>query len=305
MVRDSIRTTGPRPSRPMSMLIIHDPRCADYGSFQHPERPTRIVRTAEHLRGAFPSWAWKDLVDDVPDATLLLAHTAEHLARLKVPADFDADTGYFPDIAEHARRSVSAAIAAAEYVHRTGQPAMALMRPPGHHATASQAMGFCYLNQVAVSALVARRDLGARRVAIWDFDAHHCNGTEAILLGRDGFLVCSVHQAPGYPGTGLHDMGNSRNWPLPPATPREQHMEALRASLDAVCDFRPDIVLVSAGFDAYAHDPLTELSLEVEDFALLGRWLHKSGLQAAAVLEGGYSPDLPGLVAAFLSSWAE
>jgi acetoin utilization deacetylase AcuC-like enzyme len=182
---------------------------------------------------------------------------------------------------------------------------MALMRPPGHHATASQAMGFCYLNQVAVTALVAQRDLGVGRVAVWDFDAHHGNGTEAILLGREGFLVCSVHQSPGYPGTGLHDLGNCRNWPVAPATPREQHMEALRASLDAVRDFRPELVLVSAGFDAYAHDPLTELCLEKEDFALLGKWLHRSGLPAAAVLEGGYSPDLPSLVAAFLSTWSE
>ena len=288
----------------MSMLLLHDPRCAEYGSYQHPERPTRVARTAEHLREAFPSWAWRETMDDVPDATLLLAHTPEHLARLKVPADFDADTGYFPDIGDHARRSVAAALAAADHVHRSGQPAMALMRPPGHHATASRAMGFCYLNHVAIAALVARRDFGAGRVAVWDFDAHHCNGTEAILFGREGFLVCSVHQSPGYPGTGLHDMGNCRNWPMPPSAPRKEHMEALRSSLDAVCDFRPDLVMVSAGFDAYAHDPITELSLELEDFALLGQWLRKSGLPAAASLEGGYSPDLPKLVAAFLSSWA-
>jgi acetoin utilization deacetylase AcuC-like enzyme len=289
----------------MSMLLLHDPRCADYGSFQHPERPARVARAAEHLREAFPAWDWRESFDEVEDATLLLAHTPEHLARLKVPADFDADTGYFPDIAEHARRSVAAALAAADHAHRTGQPAMALMRPPGHHATAGQAMGFCYLNQVAITALVARRDFGASRVAVWDFDAHHCNGTEAILLGRAGFLVCSVHQSPGYPGTGLHDRRNSRNWPVPPATPRERHMEALRASLDAVCDFRPDLVLVSAGFDAYAHDPITEMTLEVDDFAQLGQWLRTTGLAAAAVLEGGYSPDLPKLVAAFLSSWAQ
>jgi acetoin utilization deacetylase AcuC-like enzyme len=286
------------------MLLLHDPRCAEYGSYQHPERPTRVVRTAEYLRESFPSWKWKDTVGDAPDETLLLAHTRAHLTRLDVPADFDADTGYFPGIAEHARRAVEAALEAAEHAHRSGQPAMSLMRPPGHHATADQAMGFCYLNQIAVTALAARRDLGVSRVAVWDFDAHHCNGTESILLGREGFLVCSVHQSPGYPGTGQHDLGNVRNWPLPPATPRERHMEALRASLDAVCDFRPDLVLVSAGFDAYAHDPITELNLEDEDFSSLGRWLQQTGLPAAAVLEGGYSSDLPVLVAAFLSSWA-
>jgi acetoin utilization deacetylase AcuC-like enzyme len=178
------------------------------------------------------------------------------------------------------------------------------MRPPGHHATARQAMGFCYLNQIAIAALAARHDMGAERVAIWDFDAHHCNGTEAILLHREGFLVCSVHQSPGYPGTGLRDSANSRNWPVPPYTPRQRHMGSMRSSLDAVAAFSPDLVLVSAGFDAYARDPITEMTLEAEDFASLGRWLGETGLPAAAILEGGYSPDLPALIGAFLESWA-
>ncbi|HEY4989162.1 MAG TPA: histone deacetylase, partial [Opitutaceae bacterium] len=91
--------------------------------------------------------------------------------------------------------------------------------------------------------------------------------------------------------------------PVPPYASREDHRVALRSSLDAVCAFRPDLVLVSAGFDAYARDPITEMSLETEDFASLGSWLRESGLPAAAVLEGGYSPDLPLLVGAFLESW--
>jgi acetoin utilization deacetylase AcuC-like enzyme len=286
------------------MLLFHDPRCADYGSSRHPEQPARVVKTAEHLRTALPSWTWQIPPDSVPDATLLLAHTPGHLARLEEPQDFDADTAYFPGIARHARRSVSSALAAAGHAHSTGQPAFSLMRPPGHHATSGQAMGFCYLNQVAVAALAARRDLGAGRVAVWDFDAHHGNGTEAILHGREGFLFSSVHQSPGYPGTGLRDVGNARNWPVRPNTPREGHMEALREALDAVVAFRPDLVLVSAGFDAYALDPITEMTLEIEDFATLGGWLRETGLRSAAVLEGGYSPDLPTLVEAFLAAWA-
>lgn len=286
------------------MLLLHDPRCAEYGSPGHPERPARVAKTAAHLREAHPSWTWRTADEDAPDDLLLLAHTPAHIARLAKPGDFDADTAYFPGISLHARRGVAAALAATRHVHAARTPAFSLMRPPGHHATAEQAMGFCYLNQIAIAALAARRDLGARRVAIWDFDAHHCNGTEAILHGREGFLVCSVHQSPGYPGTGLHDAGNIRNWPVPPYTPRERHMEALRASLDAVSAFGPDLVLVSAGFDAYARDPITEMTLEAEDFASLGRWLRETGVPAAAVLEGGYSPDLPGLVDAFLGSWA-
>ncbi len=285
------------------MLLLHDPRCADYGSPRHPEQPARVVKTAEYLRQAHPSWTWKTADEDVPDDVLLLAHTQAHLARLGRPGDFDADTAHFPDIELHARRAVASALAAAGHASSTGKPAFSLMRPPGHHATADQAMGFCYLNNIAIAALAARRDLGARRVAVWDFDAHHGNGTEAILHGREGFLVCSVHQSPGYPGTGLHDLGNIRNWPIPPLASRERHMGALRASLDAVTAFKPDLVLVSAGFDAYARDPITEMTLEAEDFASLGTWLRETGLPAAAVLEGGYSPDLPGLVDGFLESW--
>jgi len=286
------------------MLLLHDPQCVEYGVYGHPEQPARVAKTVAHLRRSRPAWAWRTADGRVPDATLLLAHTPAHLARLAEPRGFDPDTPYFVDIASHARRSVAAALAATAHALATHEAAFALMRPPGHHASAGAAMGFCYLNQVAVSALAARRDRGVERVAVWDFDAHHGNGTEAILRGREGFLVCSVHQAPGYPGTGLADCGNCRNWPLRPYTARERHLDALRASLDAAVAFRPDLLLVSAGFDAYARDPLTEMTLEAEDFAALGRWLHQTGLPAAAVLEGGYSPDLPLLVEAFLAAWA-
>ncbi len=287
------------------MILFHDPRCFEYGGPDHPEQPARVIKTAAHLRAARPRWTWQIPEESVAEKTLLLAHTPAHLARLDVPSDFDPDTAYFPGIAGHARRSVAAALAAMRSAAAGHGPALALMRPPGHHATAGRAMGFCYLNQIAVAALSARTDQGAKRVAIWDFDAHHCNGTEAILLGREGFLVCSVHQSPGYPGTGLRDQANSRNWPVPPHTPRTVHLEALRASLDAVVGFNPDLLLVSAGFDAYARDPLTEMTLEGEDFDTLGRWLKETGIPAAAVLEGGYSPDLPLLVEHFLTGWAD
>jgi acetoin utilization deacetylase AcuC-like enzyme len=289
----------------MSMLVLHDPRCADYWALGHPEKPERVTHTAAYLQDTFPAWTWSSGFDEVPDKTLLLAHTAAHLARLEQENDFDPDTRYLPGIGQHARRAVAAALLAARHAHDTGRPAFSLMRPPGHHATANQAMGFCYLNQVAIAALAAMRDFDIRRVAIWDFDAHHCNGTESILLGREGILVSSVHQSPGYPGTGLHDLGNIRNWPVPPDASRESHMDALRASLDAIVGFRPELVLVSAGFDAYAGDPLTEMTLEAEDFASLGHWLQHTGIPAAAVLEGGYSADLPVLVGEFLGAWSE
>ena len=283
------------------MVILHDPRCADYGSSMRPEQPARITKSAAHLHAAHPSWTWQVPAEVVPDETLLLAHTPAHLKRLGQHRDFDADTPYLPDIDQHARRAVSAALAATELA-LAGQRAFSLMRPPGHHATSAQAMGFCYLNQIAIAALSAR-NRGTARVAIWDFDAHHGNGTEAILHGREGCLFSSVHQFPGYPGTGTTSFDNCHNWPIAPHTPRARHMAALRESLDAVIAFHPNLVLVSAGFDAYARDPITEMTLETEDFATLGRWLRESGLPSAAILEGGYSPDLPLLIDAFLMAW--
>jgi acetoin utilization deacetylase AcuC-like enzyme len=286
------------------MVIIHDPRCAEYGSGQHPEQPARVLSSAAYLLDAHPDWTWRLPPGDVPDSTLQLAHTAAHLRRLAEPRDFDGDTPYYTDIAGHARRAASAALEAARHALDQGSPVFSLMRPPGHHATADQAMGFCYLNQVAIAALAAQRDLAGARVAVWDFDAHHGNGTEAILRGRQNLLYCSVHQFPAYPGTGARDDANCRNWPVAPGTPRARHREALSASWDAIVGYRPSVVLVSAGFDAYAGDPITEMTLEAEDFATLGTWVRDAGLPTAAVLEGGYSADLPKLIEAFLGAWA-
>lgn len=284
------------------MILFHDPRCMEYGSAMRPEQPARLLRTVPWLRERQPTWVWR-VPGAAEDAAILRAHSAAHLRRLVEAVEFDADTPYFEGIGDHARRAVGAAIAAAEAAHAGEGPAIALMRPPGHHATAEEAMGFCYLNGIAIAALHAQA-AGAVRVAVWDFDAHHGNGTEAILRDRRGMFFASVHQSPGYPGTGLRDRGpHVRNWPVRPRTPREAHMAALRESLDAVVAFEPDLVLVSAGFDAYAHDPITAMTLETVDFATLGAWLRATKLPTAALLEGGYSADLPRLLGAFLAAW--
>lgn len=282
------------------MIILHDSLCAEYGSHMRPEQPARVLRTAARLQAAHPGWTWqKPAVAD--ESVLLAAHTPALLKRVQQASDIDADTPHFPGIYDHARRAVGAAIAAADRA-RVGQQAFALMRPPGHHCTRTQAMGFCYLNQIAIAALQAAAS--DRRVAVWDFDAHHGNGTEDILKGRPNLLFVSVHQYPGYPGTGTESVANCRNFPVAPHTPRDQHMAALARSWEVVLAFKPDLVLVSAGFDAYARDPITEMTLESDDFATLGRWLHDGNLPAAAILEGGYSPDLPQLIEAFLTAWA-
>jgi acetoin utilization deacetylase AcuC-like enzyme len=281
------------------MIIFHDPSCVAYGSHLRPEQPARITRTVAQLQPAHPDWAWR--VPAIADeATLLLAHTPALLQRVQQPGDIDGDTPHFPGIYDHARRAVGAALAAADAA-LAGEKCFALMRPPGHHCTRNQAMGFCYLNQIAIAAV--RAAAGGRRVAVWDFDAHHGNGTEDILEGRPNVLFASVHQSPGYPGTGTSSTATCKNFPVAPHTPRTQHLATLAKSWESVLSFQPDLVLVSAGFDAYARDPITEMTLEAADFAELGRWLRQAGRPAAAILEGGYSPDLPVLIDGFLSAW--
>jgi acetoin utilization deacetylase AcuC-like enzyme len=281
------------------MIIFHDPSCVQYGSSMRPEQPARIQRSEPHLRASHPDWEFR--VPQKSDPSLpALAHSAALLKRIQHGPDIDADTPHFPGIAEHAQRAVDAAVAAADSA-AAGNRSFALMRPPGHHCTRNQAMGFCYLNQIAIAALHAARS--GRRVAVWDFDAHHGNGTEDILEGRPGVFFASVHQFPGYPGTGTRSTLNCRNFPVAPHTPRELHRAELARSWEAVLGFQPDLVLVSAGFDAFEGDPITEMTLSRDDFAELGRWLKQAGIPAAAVLEGGYSSELPQLIEAFLVAW--
>ncbi len=282
------------------MILFHDSSCAGYGSHMRPEQPARITRTVPHLQNAHPDWEWR-VPGQFDEAVLLRAHTAALLKRIEEPGDIDEDTPHFPGIAQYARRSVAAALDATAAA-LAGHRAFAAMRPPGHHCTRNQAMGFCYLNQIAVAALEAQANRGVR-VAVWDFDAHHGNGTEDILEGKPGVFFASVHQSPGYPGTGTRSTVNCRNFPVKPHTPREFHLAELARSWEAVLSFKPDLVLVSAGFDAFEGDPITEMTLALDDFAELGRWLRQSGLPAAAVLEGGYADQLPQLIDAFLTAW--
>jgi acetoin utilization deacetylase AcuC-like enzyme len=286
------------------MKIIHDEACINYAQPGHPERPARITTTLELLRAQTElPLTWAAPGDGDPAADILRAHDPAVLARLEVAADFDQDTPYFEGIAARARASVTAALDALAAA-RAGETVFSLMRPPGHHATRDRSMGFCYLNNIAVATLAARAT-GSRRVAVFDFDVHHGNGTEDILLNQPGVEFFSVHQHPAYPGSGAENAGhNCFNYPVAPSALRETYLATLRRAIDDLRSYKPDLIAVSAGFDAYERDPLASGSLKVEDFYWLGQTLRALNAPLFSLLEGGYSRDLPELIFAYLKGVA-
>jgi len=283
------------------MTIFYDPCCLEYSKPGHPERPERTAHTAPLLKDRHAEWKWQQ-PRAATDDELLRAHSHQHIERVtNARGDFDLDTPFYPNIEMYSRQSAGGAIEATRAALR-GESAFSLMRPPGHHATCDRAMGFCYFSNIAIAALDAL-EIGVERVAIWDFDGHHGNGTEAIVLHNPRIRFASIHQFPAYPGTGAKSFANIDNYPVAPFAPRKEHVEAAKAALEKLIAFKPDLLLVSAGFDAYVRDPLLQLTLEREDFAKFGEWLSNIDHPVAVVLEGGYSEDLPELIDAFLTSW--
>ena len=287
----------------MSVPVVHHPACRLHDPGQgHPERPERVATVIAALQEPGPgvtvqwseaSLATREQVERVHPAGYL--DTLERLAGAGGGA-LDADTVMSRDSWVAALAAAGVAIAAVERGIERGS-AFGATRPPGHHALAARAMGFCLLNNVVVAARHAQR-LGRPRVLIVDWDVHHGNGTQALVERDPSIRYVSMHQYPWYPGTGAAEergVGNVFNVPRPPGLTRETYVRDLLAAVDAaLAGWRPDLLLVSAGFDSLAGDPLGGFTLEPDDMAYWTTALRERVAPAPVVgmLEGGYRLDL-------------
>ena len=289
----------------MTTLLFTHPACLQHDpGRRHPESPERLRAVLEALeRPDFTSLERRE-APEAEIADLMRVHPHAHIERIiaAVPQSghtaLDADTILSPHSAAAALAAAGAVTAAVDaVVEGLADNAFCAVRPPGHHAEPRRAMGFCLFNNVAIGAQRARQVHGLARVAVVDFDVHHGNGTQAVFEDDTDLFYASTHQSPLYPGTGAASetgVGNIVNFPLPPLSGSRQFRLAMtRHILPALDAFRPELVLISAGFDGHAHDPLAQLMLEDEDYV----WITERLLEIAAshaggrlvsVLEGGY-----------------
>jgi acetoin utilization deacetylase AcuC-like enzyme len=282
-----------------AIRVFHHPATLEHDAGRgHPESPERIRAILRTLREG--PLASRLVVEEAPAAdrvTLERVHPTAYLEALQGLVErgggrLDEDTVASQGSWEAAIRAAGGAVAAVRSA-LDGVPAFAAVRPPGHHALADHAMGFCLINNVAVGAHEALAH-GLARVLIVDWDVHHGNGTQAIVEREPRIRYVSLHQWPLYPGTGRADergVGNIFNVPRPPGLAPAEYVAALDAAVqDATNGWTPELVLLSAGFDAMAGDPLAGFTLEPEDYAeWVTRW-RAFGVPIASVLEGGYAP---------------
>lgn len=294
-----------------TLLVTHASGLAHDMGAGHPEQPERLRAIMRHLEHERFRGLIRIEAPRAPREALLRVHTESYIRAIEQasPRDgltaLDADTLMSPGTLEAAMRAAGGAVAAADAV-MTGaaDTAFVAMRPPGHHAGAESAMGFCFFNNVAIAARQARVVHGAERVAIVDFDVHHGNGTQSIFWADKSVLFCSTHQAPFYPGTGAASERGAFdtivNAPLPAGAGGDLFLDALAGLiLPRVEAFNPDLILISAGFDAHQNDPLGGLRLTEQDFSdatkrLMDIAARRCKGRIVSVLEGGYDLEALG-----------
>jgi len=275
----------------------------------HPERPDRLRAIWAALEHDNFAPLVRKQASRAADESVLLAHPQAFLDRVrgKIPETglsiIDADTVASPRSFEAAMTAIGGALDAVDAVfEEEADNAFVAMRPPGHHAESNRAMGFCLFNQAAIAARYAQERHGAERIAIVDWDVHHGNGTQDIFFHDPSVIYCSTHQMPLYPGTGERGevgAGNIVNAPLSTGDAGDHFREAFRTRvLPALENMRPDLIIISAGFDAHYRDPLAEINLVIDDFdwatgKLMDIADDSANGRIVSLLEGGY--DLVGL----------
>jgi len=287
-------------------ILFSNPDCLHHNPGPgHPERPERLQAVLAALDHPDFAALVRRLSPAATAEQITRVHDAGHVLALleNVPKSgtvrVDADTVMSPGSGDAALRAAGAAVAAVDAVMK-GEAANAFcaVRPPGHHAEPDRAMGFCLFNSIAVGAAHAEAVHGVARIAIVDFDVHHGNGTQTMTAGRPNWLYASTHQYPYYPGTGsVRERGeynNVVNAPLNAGAGRAEFRAAFEeAILPALDRFRPELLMISAGFDAHRSDPLAAIDLDEDDFAwateaLVGVAKRHSGGRIVSLLEGGY-----------------
>ncbi|AWN40417.1 histone deacetylase family protein [Methylobacterium durans] len=292
-------------------ILFHHPAAFEHRTpHGHPERPERMRAVQKALEAEAFAGLDRRAPEPAPLATVTLAHPEAWVQAIvaAAPTDglvsIDSDTVLSPGTLDCVLRGVGAGVQGVDAVMSgAAKNAFSAMRPPGHHAEKTRAMGFCVFNNAAIAARHARTVHGVERVAIVDWDVHHGNGTQDIFWDDPSVLFCSSHQMPLYPGSGAvseeGEHGTVVNAPLRPGADGESFREAFESRiLPRLKAFRPDLIIISAGFDAHWRDPLANLMLEAEDF----EWATRQVLEEAerccqgrvvSLLEGGY--DLTGL----------
>jgi len=290
----------------MSTLLITHPACLDHLTpLGHPERPDRLRAIERALEAEkFQSLA-RTLAPAASLEVIALCHPMDYVEQIRdaTPAQgmtrLDADTLMSPGSFEAALRAVGGAIYAVdEVVNKRAANAFVAARPPGHHAETARPMGFCFFDQAAIAARYAQQRHGIARAAIVDFDVHHGNGSQEIFWDDKTVMYCSTHQMPLFPGTGaLSETGDFNtivNAPLRPGDGGAAFRAAFEGRiLPRLADFQPELIVVSAGFDAHMRDPLANLNLEEGDFAWATQKIMDiadrfAGGRVVSVLEGGY-----------------